>query len=68
MTPLEKQQAIKALFSSIQDSEFIKIVKDPDGSVLVGETASTFLVYMNCSYVRLGGQPLDLTLEFKKHE
>lgn len=68
MTVEEKKEAINKLFGSIEPTEFITVLKGQDGKVMIGETASTLLVYMNCSYVQLGGQPLDLTLEFKKHD
>jgi len=68
MTIDEKKQAIEALFGAIEPTEFITVLKGQDGKVMIGETASKLLVYMNCSYVRLGGQPLDLTLEFRKHD
>jgi len=68
MTIDAKKQMIEELFGSIEPTEFITVLKDQDGKVMIGETASKLLVYMNCSYVRLGGQPLDLTLEFRKHD
>lgn len=60
------KEEIQAAFSQIKDGEFIKLVKDPDGTIAIGETATSYSICLSCTYIRIGGQPVDIRLEIEK--
>ena len=62
-----KPEQIQNLFKHVVEDEFVKFLKDKEGNIMIAETATAYGVYMVCSYITLGGNPLDLTIWFDKY-